>query len=44
MSLEASYDYVIGKLESSLAGPLPQTKTDGQNAKMLSIIIWQKFI
>lgn len=33
MSLEASYDYVIGKLESSLAGPLPQTKTDGQICK-----------
>jgi hypothetical protein len=32
-SLELSFDYVIGKLEKSLAGPLPQTKTDGQICK-----------
>jgi hypothetical protein len=32
-TLEASYDYVITKLENALAGPLPQTETDGQICK-----------
>lgn len=32
-SLEASFDYVLGKLRSAVAGPLPQTAKDGKICK-----------